>query len=182
MDKLSWTKAAPVEGVDLSNMHATAFKLFQNEFVGVEFANGPSPADGSKIPPAFLAEIANYLADNNLARELALEVKDYTKRDAEGQGPTAEIEVQWGKALPFTVVVPVSILADATHLVPTGWNVNPTAPARDGDPPAGEHWNEIVSGPKKGSHTVHVGSVDPVTPEGVFKQLVEQGIITGAMA
>jgi hypothetical protein len=175
---LSRTNATAMDAVKPDNTHATVFQFIQNAYVGFEFAKGASPTAGTKVSPEFLAEIAKYLTDNDLIELLVLEVKDYSKLDA---GGTAEIEVLWGNTTPFTIVMPISDLANVDGLVQTGWSIPPTGLVTDPDPPPGEHWNPIVSGPKKGSHAVHVDSSESVTSEGLVKALVDQGIFKAGL-
>jgi hypothetical protein len=179
IDGFSWTRATAIEKLDPAGIHGTAFKLVQNTLVPYEFADGPSPAAGIiNNAHEFLTEFATYLADNDLDKVFALEVKNYTKRDAAGPQTTAEIEVHGDGFIPFTVAVPVSAMTPGAGLVQTGWNVRPGAAQHDpdGEPPAGEHWNEVVVGPKK-THKVHVDSTEAVTPEGLHKVFVKQGIL-----
>ena len=180
----TWTKATAIEDVDLNNIHATAFKLAHNALVAFEFAEGPSPTAGTHIPPQFLGDIATYLDENDIANQVVLEVKDFAKRDAKDFEPTAEIEIQWGKTEAFTVVLPISTRAEASQgiatLTPTGWNLCHvplgTTPS-DPDPPAGEHYEKVVVGPKKDTHKVIYTSSAPVTPDLLCQALAELGFI-----
>ncbi|KAH7108606.1 hypothetical protein B0J13DRAFT_490265 [Dactylonectria estremocensis] len=184
IEESTWTKATAIENVDLGNIHATAFKLTQNALVAFEFAEGPSPTAGINITPQFLGDIATYLAKNDITNQVVLEVKDFAKRDAKGFEPTAEIEIQWGKTEAFTVVLPISARAEASRgiatLTPTGWNLRHvatgTAPS-DPEPPAGEHYERVVVGPKKDTHKVIYTSNAPVTPNLLRQALAELGFI-----
>ncbi|KAK7394033.1 hypothetical protein QQX98_013182 [Neonectria punicea] len=185
IEESTWTNATAIENVNLDNIHATAFKLTQNTLVAFEFAEGPSPTSGITITPQFLGDIVTYLAENDITNQVVLEVKDFTKRDAKGFEPTAEIEIQWGKKESFTVVLPISARAEASRgiatLTPTGWNLRHVAPGTapsDPEPePAGEHYEKVVVGPKKDTHKVIYTSNAPVTPELLRQALAELGFI-----
>ncbi|KAK6860967.1 hypothetical protein PG995_004603 [Apiospora arundinis] len=180
IEESTWTKATAIENVDLDNIHATAFKLTQNGFVAFEFAEGLSPTAGIKIPPQFLSDIATYLAENDITNKVVLEVKDFAKRDEKGFEPTAEIEIQWGKTEAVTIVLPISARAKASRgiatLTPTGWNLRHVARGTipsDPDPPAGEHYEKVVVGPKKDTHKVIYTSSAAVTPDLLRQALTE---------
>ncbi|KAK0111132.1 hypothetical protein ONS95_001508 [Cadophora gregata] len=175
---LSRTTPAAMDAINPDTLHATVFQFIKNAYVGFEFAKGASPTAGAKVSPEFLTEIAKYLTDNKLNKLLALEVKDYSKLDA---GGTAEIEVLWGNTSPFTIVVPISDLANVDGLVQTGWSVPFAGLATDSDPPAGEYWNAVASGPRKGSHAVFVDSSESVTSEGLVKALVDHGVFKAGL-
>lgn len=156
--------------------------------VAFEFAEGPSPTAGIDITPQFLRDIATYLAENGIANQVVLEVKDFAKRHAKCFEPTAEIEIQWGKTETITVVLPISARAEASRgiatLTPTGWNLGHASPGttpRDSDPdpepPAGEHYERIALGPKKDTHKVIYTSNAPVTPNLLRQALAELGFI-----
>ena len=102
----TWTKPTAIESPDASKRHATLFKVGQDGSVPFEFAKGPSPLDVTKIPDAFLAFLAAYIAKHELANLIILEVGEFIKRAGVDSNSGAEIEVQWGENTPFTVVVP----------------------------------------------------------------------------
>jgi hypothetical protein len=169
------TKPTSIESADASKMHATLFKVGQDGLVPFEFTEGPSPLDVTKVPAAFLAEFAAYIAKHELADLIVLEVGDFTKCAGIDSKSKAEIEVQWGENTPFTVVVPTAFLKPgAGDLIGTGWNV-PGAVEPDGEPDPGTHWLKVDR--PKDTHKVYVDSVEPVTPELLVKALGEQGII-----
>lgn len=177
----TWTTPTSVESTDASKLHATLFKVGQDGFTPFEFAEGPSPLDVTKVPAAFLAEFAAYIAKHELADLIVLEVGDFAKRGGAGATSTAEIEVQWGEHVPFTVVVPTAFLSPGGgNLVGTGWSV-PGAVKRGPKPygpPPGEHWHDIVDKPE--THRVYFDAIGPVTPEALVKALGEQGILVAA--
>jgi len=171
----TWTKPTAIETPDASKMHATFFKVDQGSLVPFEFAEGPSPVDVTKIPAGFLPEFAGYLAKHDLTNVIAMQVGDFAKRDGADPKSTAEVEINWGQDLRFTVVVPTSILKAGTEkLIPTGWNV-PAAGDPEGEPPAGEHWNPVTT--PKNTHKVHVDGIQPLTPDTLIKALVEQEVV-----
>ncbi|KIY52328.1 hypothetical protein FISHEDRAFT_35476, partial [Fistulina hepatica ATCC 64428] len=172
---LTWTKATVIEKPDADNMHATFFKFNEDSVVTFEFAEGPSPFNMAKIPAEFISNIGSFLVKHDLTNIIALEVGNFAKSDGVEPEPTAEIEVQWGQDIPFTVVVPTSVLKQGVdNLIPTGWHV-PATGVPDGKPPAGEHWNKVIT-PKE-THKVHYDGIEPLTPANLVKMLVEQDII-----
>lgn len=175
---VSWARTAQVDRFDRGKLYATAFELSQNALVPLEFAEGPSPVDLTKIPLEFLAEFANSLTENHITNELVL-----AKRDAKGLQSTAEVETQWGETLPFTVVMPVSLLIDDTNLIVTGWNTSLSVPVQKSEPAAGEHWDPIVSSPKKGPRRSMSAASIPSPPRVCTSSLLnrEQEIITIVM-
>ncbi len=197
----SWTRATPIKDVNLNDIHATTFKLVQGNLVPVEFAMGPSPSTvntgvAQDILVAFLAKIASSLAEYDVGERLALEVTDVAKRHARGLHSGAEIEVHWGNssaAESFTVVLPLTVRAcgfrKINPLTPTGWDAlsypkspgdGPNDPDPDPDPeapPAGVHYEPVVTGSKKGSHRVNTNSVGAPTADKVRLELANMGFI-----
>ena len=172
---LTWTKATVVEKPDADNMHATFFKFSEDGVVPFEFAEGPSPLDMGRIPAEFIPKIGTYLAEHDLTNVITLQVGNFAKPDGVEPELTGEIELQWGQDILFTVVVPTSILKQGVEsLIPTGWHV-PATGVPDGEPPAGEHWNKVIT-PKE-THKVHYDGAEPLIPDTLVKVLVEQGII-----
>ncbi|KAG6863311.1 hypothetical protein C0991_006798 [Blastosporella zonata] len=170
---LTWTKATVIEKPDADNMHATFFKFNEDSVIPFEFAEGPSPFDMAKIPAQFISDIGTYLVKHNLTNVIALQVGNFSKSDGVEPEPTAEIEVQWGQDMPFTVVVPTSVLKQGfDSLIPTGWHV-PATGVPD-KPPSGEHWNKVLN---VNTHKVHYSGIEPLTPAMLVKVLVEQEII-----
>lgn len=176
----TWTKPTAVEKLDIANVHTTFFKFGDESVVPFEFAEGPSPIDVSKIPAEFISNIGSYLVEHDLTNVIALEVGNFAKGDGVDAKPTAELEIQWGQDIHFTVVVPTAILKPgAGELIGTGWTVPvagaPGAIKPDGEPDPGTHWLKVER--PKYTHKVYVGSTEPVTPELLVQKLGEQGII-----
>ena len=70
-----WTKATATDTIDLSKIHGHIFALRSaGGFVAYEYQDGPMP-DLSAINKAFFAELALYLARNNLSSLLGLQVR-----------------------------------------------------------------------------------------------------------
>lgn len=173
----TWNRACAIKNLDDTEIHATFFKVSEMGLVPFEFAEGPSPVAGSEITVEFLSELATYLIGNRLTDLMALEVGNF----AISQAKTAELDIQWGTAESFTVVIPFFVLPDElADLVPTGWNVTrsgvgevPCAPNRE--PDAGTTWAAVIK--PKNTHKVFVNSTSRVTPGLLTTKLVDMGII-----
>lgn len=138
VDGFTWTRPTVVEKPDTAKIHATLFKFSQNGLAPFEFGEGPSPVDGTNIPAGLLTEFGNYLAKHDLANTIALQVGHFIKSDGNSHASTAELEVQWGQDIHFTITMPTSLLApDTGKLIGTGWNVPAaSAPAPGSDAPS----------------------------------------------
>jgi len=75
-------------------MHGTIFKLTLNALVPFEFIEGPSPLAASlSTPPTFLVDFVAYLTKHDLANQLALEVKDFSKYNVNSYNPIFEFKL-----------------------------------------------------------------------------------------
>ncbi|KAF6829241.1 hypothetical protein CMUS01_08244 [Colletotrichum musicola] len=189
----SWTRATAIGGIDLARSHATLFKLCQNTLMPLEFAAGPSPVEAgagpaANVPAAFLSAIADYLAKNELADVLGLEVKKLDEKETRGCEFMNELEVQWGAepgSESFTILLPQNARTRGEvamgALTLTGWYVNTGSAPADPDPvQPGTHYEKVVVGPNKETHKVIVtggGSSAAVTPTLVLGELAKMGLI-----
>ncbi|KAF6815904.1 hypothetical protein CPLU01_14015 [Colletotrichum plurivorum] len=170
----SWTRATAIGGIDLARSHTTLFKLNQNTLVPLEFAAGPSPVEAgagpaANVPAAFLSAIADYLAKNELADVLGLEVKKLDEKETRGCEFMNELENARTRG---------EVAMGA--LTPTGWYVNSGSAPADPDPvQPGTHYEKVAVGPKE-THKVIVtggGSSAAVTPTLVLGELAKMGLI-----
>ncbi|KAM4061554.1 hypothetical protein HRG_007273 [Hirsutella rhossiliensis] len=181
---MKWNRATPIneELLTEDRMHATFFKLEGDTLVAFEFAEGPSPLNGKKVPPQFIVDIVQYLIMHNLTKVIAIEVGDFSKARAMDTVPTGELEVIWGfTEEEFTVVIPLDrIVEGVVDPVLTGWNVKDGSQENmDSEPPAGQSWAKAVVGTRE-THKVFVSkshNAQAVTPELLKKALVETGLI-----
>ncbi|KAF6796478.1 hypothetical protein CSOJ01_13169 [Colletotrichum sojae] len=186
------TKATAIGGIGLARSHATLFKLNQNTLVPLELAAGLSPVEAgagpaANVPAAFLSAIAEYLARNELADILDLEVEILNEENTRGCEFMNELEVQWGAergSESFTILLPRNARTRGDvgmgALTPTGWYANSgSAPADPDQVRPGTHYEKVVVGLKE-THKVIVtggGSSAAVTPTLVLGELANNGLI-----
>ncbi|KAF2222754.1 hypothetical protein BDZ85DRAFT_250611 [Elsinoe ampelina] len=175
-ENIKWNRSTPVTDQLLTQkIHPTLFRVNGADVIPFEFALGPSPIDASAIPKAFVADLVEYLTENDLTDLIAIQLGDFTKAGAaEGIQRTSELEVDWGAKETLTVILPFERMVDAAlNPVPTGWNA--ANDIEHSSPPAGEHWNESKKADGSVTHKVHVDSTEAITPANLMQALIRVG-------
>lgn len=71
-----WTRPTKSTNVDTDSIHGHVYMLSENHFTPYEYRGGPSVSNWKQVHPSFFSELASYLATNDLAGVLGLQVLD----------------------------------------------------------------------------------------------------------
>ncbi|KAM4065537.1 hypothetical protein HRG_012883 [Hirsutella rhossiliensis] len=104
-----WARATTIQLMDLSEVHGHIFVLTDHGFHPYEYQMGPVP-DLSGVDGAFLQDLANYLATNNLSMLVGLQFID--------QNPVSMLELVLPQG---TVMLDISNLNGCVPTRQTGW-------------------------------------------------------------
>lgn len=151
----TWSKAVPIKGLDIANIHPTEYKLKDGKFTGYTFAEGPSPNTFTEADLDMFNEVIDYLQKHKLTELVAVQIGHF---DA-GLEKTTELEVVGLNAVDLGTVTLPGSMVNAEKTVPTGYNATLLINQPD-KPPAGQAWAETI----KATHRVFINKPAGVGP------------------
>ncbi|KLU90687.1 hypothetical protein MAPG_10539 [Magnaporthiopsis poae ATCC 64411] len=110
---MRWTKTTDLDKLDTSSIHGHIFVLTKNGFRAYEFQDGPL-LDLSHVGRDFLADFSRYLADNNLADVIGLQVLGDEPCNSHGM---SELILDQG-----TIMLDTSLVKNCEPTRVTGWS------------------------------------------------------------